>query len=174
MCMKMLANPFDKSMSKRSKWTTSLVTTSSLIINFMNHMWLGYRIMQTITFYQCFSHNLGSLTITKFMDIGNFLIEVEEIIICMKEFPHVLQMFFPFSISSEFWNQLLHSIQIQIHQFIDLVTSLFPNNWHFEKNYLLIWASCCSTLPMTFYLFFSYHVPIWFSTSHYYLYQFQI
>ncbi len=174
MCMKMLANPFDKSMSKRSKWTTSLVTTSNLIINFMNHMWLGDRIMQTITFYQCFSHNLGSLTITKFMDIGNFLIEVEEIIICMKEFPHVLQMFFPFSISSEFWNQLLHSIQIQIHQFIDLVTSLFPNNWHFEKNYLLIWASCCSALPMTFYLFFSYRVPIWFSTSHYYLYQFQI
>jgi hypothetical protein len=47
------------------------------------------------------------------MDIGNFLIEVEEIIICMKEFPHVLQIFYPFSISNEFSNQLLNSIQIK-------------------------------------------------------------
>jgi len=97
----------------------------------MNHMWLGYRIMQTITFYKCLSHNLGSHTI---MDIGNFLIEVEEFIICMKEFPNVLQIFYPISISNEFSNQLLHSIQIQIHQFIDLVTSLSPKKWHFEKN----------------------------------------
>jgi hypothetical protein len=130
--------------------------------------------MQASTFYQCLSHNLGSHTITKFMDIGNFLIEVEEIIMCTKEFSHVLQIFYPFSISNEFSNQWLHLIQIQIHQFIDLVTNLSPNNWHFEKNYLLTWDPCCSTLLVTFDLLKKFHVPIWFSMSYYYLYEFQI
>jgi hypothetical protein len=36
------------------------------------------------------------------------------------------------------------------------------------------WALRCYTLLMTSNFIFSYHASIWFSISHYYLYQFQI
>jgi hypothetical protein len=38
----------------------------------------------------------------------------------------------------------------------------------------ITWAPCCCALPVTFNFLIIYHGPIWFSISHYYLYQFWI